>query len=141
MRSIILTELKDAPNLTDNISRKHWGLPVLRPRGARVHALDDAGPQDLLQQLQRLLLGDVLAKVGVLFEALVQPVDGFGAAEAVFHRLHADPVPLGGHARVEGADDLVPEPGGAPGAADHAAAAVRHVGVAIGPLDRDFSKL
>ena len=105
-----------------------------------MHALDDAGPQDLLQQLHRLLLGDVLAKVGVLLEALVQPVDGLGAAEAVLHRLHADSVPLAGHARVERADDLVPEPGGAPGAADHAAA-VRHVGVAIGPLDRDFSKL
>ena len=90
-----------------------------------MHALDDAGPEDLLQELHRLLLGDVLTKVWVLLEALVQPVDGLGAAEAVLdHRLHADPVSLARHARVERADDLVPEPGGAPGAADHVG--VRH---------------
>ena len=94
-----------------------------------MHALNDAGPEDLLQELHRLLLGDVLSKVGVLLEALVQPVDGLGAAEAVLDRLHADPVPLARHARVERADDLVPESRGAPWAADHAA--VRHAALNV----------
>ena len=101
-----------------------------------MHALHDASPEDLLQELHRLLLSDVLAKVGVLLEVLVQPVNGLRAAEAVLDCLQADPVPLARHARVERADDLIPEPCGAPGAADHVV--VRHVSSAIGPFNRDF---